>query len=46
MLKDLHQLSERSDRGEIEEAVMLFEDIADQARLGAQFLRGTFTAFA
>ena len=33
LLKGLHQLSERSGRGEIEEAVMLFEDVADQARL-------------
>ena len=39
LLKDLEQLSERSDSGELDEAVMLFEDMAHQARLGAQFLR-------
>ncbi|CAN7589388.1 hypothetical protein [Rhizobium sp. LjRoot258] len=39
LLNDLDQLSEASDRGEIDEAIMLFEDMADQAKLGAQFLR-------
>ncbi len=38
LLNDVTGLSELPDRGELEEASMLFEDMAEQARLGSQFL--------
>ncbi|WFU11974.1 hypothetical protein QA646_26740 (plasmid) [Rhizobium sp. CB3090] len=39
LLRELDQLSGTSDHGEIEEAAMLFNDMAEQARLGSQLLR-------
>lgn len=39
LLQELDDLSYRSDPGEVYEAAMLFEDMAEQARLGSQYLK-------
>ena len=39
LLSDVTGSSELPDQGELDEASMLFEDMAEQARLGSQFLR-------
>jgi hypothetical protein len=39
LLQELDDLSASPDQGELDEAAMLFEDMADQARLGSQYLR-------
>ena len=39
LLKELDQLGPATDIGEIEEAALIFDDMAQQARLGSQLLR-------
>lgn len=39
LLKELDQFGPATDRGEIDEAAMIFDDLAEQARLGSQLLR-------
>ena len=39
LLMELDELGPATDRGEIEEAAMIFDDLAEQARLGSQLLR-------
>ncbi|OWV97579.1 hypothetical protein ATY81_09190 [Rhizobium sp. R72] len=39
LLMELDQFGPATDQGEIEEAAMIFDDMAEQARLGSQLLR-------
>ncbi|MBY3102317.1 hypothetical protein HFO69_32250 [Rhizobium laguerreae] len=39
LLRELDQLGPATDIGELEEAAMIFDDLAEQARLGSQLLR-------
>jgi hypothetical protein len=39
LLMELDELGPATDRGEIEEAAMIFDGLAEQARLGSQLLR-------
>lgn len=44
MLQDVDQLTTAASPGEMEEAALLFEDVAEQARTGAQLLKSLSTA--
>ncbi|QFY62709.1 hypothetical protein FZ934_20225 (plasmid) [Rhizobium grahamii] len=39
LLREFDELGPATDIGELEEAAMIFEDLAEQARLGSQLLR-------